>query len=580
MLIRLPSKRSWAAAVVAFALLAGLLYPLWPLWHLGSGATSGSAKADPALVRTAAAEGRAPLAVIVRETTPSSDAAERLVARLGGHVTYELPIIGGFSASIPGGALASLIGSSSVTKVWGDGQINMSSVWRKYAKGSPNTVWQKTIGLLKAQSAYQGNGVTVALLDTGISATPDLGNRVLARVDFTPDHDGYDRFGHGTHMAGIIAGDGTLSGGQWAGVAPNANLVSVKVAGADGSTDVSVVIAAMQWIVYHRSQYKIRVLNLSFGTDSLQSYLIDPMDYAVERVWASGILVVVAAGNRAPDSNQSTINKPGDDPFVLTVGAADLRNTMERNDDRIAAFSSEGPTPDGVAKPDVVAPGITIVSDRAAGTTIDQAFPDARVGAYYFKGTGTSQAAAIVSGIAALMFQANPRLTPDVAKATLMGTTDRNLVGPSGASHGLVDADGAVVASAANSFQYRPANVGLTPGTGLGSLDASRGRFHVRADLNGDGQWQRVDGEVDVLGNSWTGDSWSGNSWSSNAWALYVSSDSGWALSQPWTGNSWSGTSWNGNSWSGNSWLGDSWLGDSWSGDSWSGDSWAGDSWS
>src|SRR5438105_10924950 len=221
------------------------------------------------------------------------------------------------------------------------------------------------------------------------------------------------------------------------------------------------------------------------------------MDYAVERVWASGILVVVAAGNRAPDSNQSTINKPGDDPFVLTVGAADLRNTMERNDDRIAAFSSEGPTPDGVAKPDVVAPGITIVSDRAAGSTIDQAFPEARVGVYYFKGTGTSQAAAIVSGIAALMFQANPRLTPDVAKATLMGTTDRNLVGPSGASHGLVDADGAVVASAANSFQYRPANVGLTPGTGLGSLDASRGRFHVRADLNGDGQWQRVDGEVD-----------------------------------------------------------------------------------
>src|SRR5438132_1677 len=441
MLIRLPSKRSWAAAVVAFALLAGLLYPLWPLWHLGSGATSGPAKADPALVRTAAAEGRAPLAVIIRETTPSSDAAERLVARLGGHVTYELPIIGGFSASIPGGALASLIGSSSVTKVWGDGQINMSSVWRKYAKGSPNTVWQKTIGLPKAQSAYQGNGVTVALLDTGISATPDLGNRVLARVDFTPDHDGYDRFGHGTHMAGIIAGDGTLSGGQWAGVAPNANLVSVKVAGADGSTDVSVVIAAMQWIVYHRSQYKIRVLNLSFGTDSLQSYLIDPMDYAVERVWASGILVVVAAGNRAPDSNQSTINKPGDDPFVLTVGAADLRNTMERNDDRIAAFSSEGPTPDGVAKPDVVAPGITIVSDRAAGTTIDQAFPDARVGAYYFKGTGTSQAAAIVSGIAALMFQANPRLTPDVAKATSMGTTDRNLVGPSGASHGLGDGD-------------------------------------------------------------------------------------------------------------------------------------------
>ena len=280
MAIRTPAKRSWPAIILAVAVLSTLVHPL-------GARSSVLAKIDPQLVQAASARGHAPLSVIVRETVPSSDTAERLVARLGGRVTYELPIIGGFSASIPGRALATVVGSPSVLKVWGDGHIDMNSVWRKYAKGSPNTVWQRTIGLPKAQSAYQGTGVTVALLDTGVIPTPDLGNRILARVDFTPDHDGFDRFGHGTHMAGIIAGDGTLSSGQWAGVAPKANLVSVKIAGADGSTDVSVVIAAMQWVVYHRSQYGIRVLNVSFGTDSLQSYLVDPLDYAVERLRVS-----------------------------------------------------------------------------------------------------------------------------------------------------------------------------------------------------------------------------------------------------------------------------------------------------
>jgi serine protease AprX len=577
MAIRLPSKRSWPAAILAVAVLATVLHP-----SAARSSTSVLAKVDPHVVQAASARGHAPLSVIVRETVPSSETAERLVARLGGRVTYELPIIGGFSASIPGRALVALVGSPSVLKVWGDGHIDMSSVWRKYAKRLPNTVWQRTIGLPKAQSLYQGTGVTVALLDTGVVPTADLGNRVLARVDFTPDHDGYDRLGHGTHMAGIIAGDGTLSSGQWTGVAPRANLVSVKVAGADGSTDVSVVIAAMQWVVYHRAQYGIRVLNVSFGTDSLQSYLVDPLDFAVERVWASGILVVVAAGNRGPISDTiglGTINKPADDPFVLTVGAADLKNTMDKNDDRIADFSSEGPTPDGVAKPDLVAPGITIVSVRDPGSTIDQAFPEAQVGQFYFKGTGTSQATAIVSGVAALMFQANPRLTPDVAKAALVGSSSRKLTGPSGATHGLVDAESAVLTAAWNLYAFRPANVGLTPGTGLGSLDASRGRFHVRADPDGDGQWQRIEGEIDVLGNAWSPDALSGNSWSTNTWAPYVSSDAGWTVSQ-WSGNSWSGTAWNGNSWSGNSWSGNSWSGNSWSGDSWSGDSWTSDSWS
>ena len=136
------------------------------------------------------------------------------------------------------------------------------------------------------------------MLDTGVSQVPDLGNRVVARVDLTPDHDGEDYFGHGTHLAGIVAGSGVESDGRWKGVAPRARIVSVKVAGADGSTDVSVVIAGLQWVASHRSDYNIRVLNLAFGTDGQQTYSLDPLNYAVEQVWFSGVLVVVSAGNR------------------------------------------------------------------------------------------------------------------------------------------------------------------------------------------------------------------------------------------------------------------------------------------
>ncbi|HMC37980.1 MAG TPA: S8 family peptidase [Actinomycetota bacterium] len=543
-----------AAVLVALMVLVGMISPL------RAPSPSGPAKTDPALQQMAAEHPHTLLPVIVRVASPSPDGAERLVERLGGRVTHELPIIGGFSAQVPGSAIPALAKSKDVATIWSDGRVHMASQQGPPGRGAPTDV-QNTVNMRHALELSTGAGVTVALLDTGVSQVSDLGDRVLARIDFTPDHNGYDTYGHGTHMAGIIAGDGTASSGAWAGAAPDANLVSVKVAGADGSTDVSIVIAGMQWIVSHRAQYNIRVLNLSFGTDATQSYVIDPLDYAVERVWQSGILVVVAAGNRGPAVG--TVNKPGDDPFVVTVGAADLHNNHNKNDDAVAAFSSVGPTQDGLAKPYLVAPGIRIVSDRAAGSTIDQLYPKARIGDSYFKGTGTSQAAAILSGIAALMFQANPRLTPDVAKAALLGTTNRDLVGQPGAGDGLVDAYAAVRAAASGAFLARPANVGLRAGTGLGSLEASRGSNHVYADLNGDGVLELVTGEIDVLGNSWSGNSWSGNSWSGNSWSGYVYEAPRWAMVE-WSGNSWSGTSWSGNSWSGNSWSGDSWSGNSW----------------
>ena len=512
------SRRTTLALIVALAVTA-VLGQLPRQTESAPQASVRAPKADPALMQAAAAAPASTLPVIVRESQPGSADAERAVRSLGGTVTRELPIIGGFSAQVPAQSVQDLARSSSVSHLWGDAHIHMSSVsTSSYDTAAPNLVWRAETRVTQlASSIYTGAGVTVALLDTGVAPNADLGNRLVYEASFAPDTDVHDHFGHGTHMAGIIAGDGSMSGGQYAGMAPRANLVSVKVAAPDGSTDVSVVIDGMQWIYANRAQYNIRVMNLSFGTDSTQTYSLDPLDYAVEQLWNSGILVAVAAGNRGPTAG--TITKPGDDPFVVTVGAADTGSSNARSDDTVAPFSSVGPTQDNLAKPDLVAPGISIVSDRCVGCTVDVAHPAARVGDNYFKGTGTSQATAIVSGVGALMFQANPSLSPNMAKAILMNTAS-GLSKQAGSGSGLVDASSAVSAALLGpAYLKPPANQGVSPSTGQGTLEGSRGSMHVYADLNGDGTPEMVTGEIGWNGTAWSGTAWSGTAWSGDAWS-------------------------------------------------------------
>ena len=509
-----------------------------------------------------------PLRLLIHETTPSSHVAEDLVESLGGEVTRPLPLIGGFAATLPDDRLPILVRDPSVAEASADGRVQMAGVGTKRWDGlEPNLAWRKAIRLDEVDG-IDGSGVTVALIDTGVGHVADLGDRVVARVDFTPGGNGDDAYGHGTHLAGVIAGDGSTSLGKWRGVAPGANLVSVKVAGPDGSTDVSVVIAALQWVVVHQAEYGIKVLNLAFGTDSVQPYALDPLNAAVERAWAAGIAVVVSAGNRGPSAR--TINKPGDDPYVITVGAVDVNGTIERRDDEVAPFSSRGRTPDGFEKPDLVAPGTTIVATRDAGSTIDALHPEAVLDGSYFKGTGTSQAGAIVSGVAALLYQKNPSLRPNTVKSILMGSTFRASQYRSGGGSGLLDAASAV--QSVNSGEW--ANAGLTRSAGLGSLEGSRGRFHVHADLDGDGHLDRVKGEQDVLGapwdsTSWSSTSWSSTSWSSTSWSSLISENSAWS-STSWSSTSWSGMYWNAAAWSSTSWSSTSWSSTSWSSTTWS----------
>src|SRR5438876_3202792 len=274
-----------------------------------------------------------------------------------------------------------------------------------------------------------GRGVTVAILDSGVAADADLiepENRILTSVNFADQRLASDPGGHGTHIAGIVAGNGSRSGGEFVGIAPQANVVDVRVLGSTGSGRISSVIRGIEWVLAHRAVYNIRVINLSFGAPAHLSYRLDPMSAAVEIAWRRGLVVVAASGTGGP--RRDTVVTPGIDPYVITVGATDDRGTLGRGDDLLAWFSAWG-SADSNAKPDLVAPGRRIVSIRVPGSALDTLFPDrivvAQNGATYFRLTGTSMATAVVSGAAALLLQRRPTLTPDQVKALLVGTTQQ-----------------------------------------------------------------------------------------------------------------------------------------------------------
>jgi serine protease AprX len=387
-------------------------------------------------------------------------------------------------------------------------------------------------------SGNTGRGVTVAVVDTGVSPVGDLAGKVVGGFDFSGEGDfTHDSYGHGTFVAGVIAGTGAASGGAVQGVAPGANLVSLKVAGADGSSDVVRVLGAMGWAIAHRDAYNIRVLNLSLGTTGTQSWRVDPLDYAVEQAWRAGIVVTVSAGNSGP--NPGSISKPGDDPLVITVGATDDQTTISRGDDTVAGFSSVGPTSAGVAKPDLVAPGAHVVSVRAPGSTIDGAYPTARVGDTYFRGSGTSFAAPQAAGAAALLLATQPASTPDQVKAQLTaGAAAGPVSDPARVGAGALDVAGALAATDAGS-----ANQGVGGSDGSGTLAGSTGTTCAPGASSA-----CVPDSSGTASNVWTSNVWTSKLWDSNVWTSNV-----------WTSNVWTSNVWTSNVWTSNVWTSNAW---------------------
>jgi serine protease AprX len=553
--LRLPPVRL-AVIGIAAMLAVSLLTP--PALDAGRTAPHGPVAVVDAELQHATGSVR----VVVQAVDGAAASIPRAIARAGGHVTLALPIVNGAAATVPAKAIAQLASTDGIRSISLDRPVTVQGGGTSTSSDSVYDDVVRADDVWRAGST--GSGVTVALLDTGIADVGDLAGRVLPITDdvtgavtacenLSGEAGCADSYGHGTFIAGLIAGSGAASNGEHTGVAPGANLVSIRVAGRDGSSDVSNVIAGIQWAVSFRDRYRIKVLNLSLGTDGTQTYRTDPLDYAVEKAWSSGIVVVVAASNRGPGPR--TISKPGDDPFVVTVGAIDDRGTPGLGDDELPNFSSRGPTAaDGLAKPDVVAPGAHMVSLRAPGSAIDTQFPSGIDGAYR-KGSGTSMATGVVSGAVALMLQANPTMAPDRVKYALTSTARRDASSdPSAVGAGVIDAY-----SAAFNAPTGVANQGLARSNGLGSLDLSRGSVRVvLAD-----PWNTI------LSGSLTAQLLLWNP------ILYTT--------VPWTGASWYGSSWYGSSWYGSSWYGSSWYGSSWYGSSWygqpEGSSWYGSSW-
>ena len=470
------------------------------------------------------------------------------------------------------------------------------------------------------KSGATGAGIGVALLDTGVAPVNGLtsgnayGGPDLSTTAGVDGMYGMDAYGHGTFLGGIIAGrddsvapgsEGSVSSssGSFMGVAPDASLVSVKVGGPDGSVDPSQVIAALDWVAAHHADpgVNIRVVNLSYGTSSTQSYLVDPLAAAVERVWKSGVVVAVAAGNDG--QQESLLNDPAIDPYVIAVGA----NGTYGSDGKsfyVTSFTNSGNTGRHV---DLVAPGSSIVSLRDPGSYVDVFNPQGMLPVAnsdrFFRGSGTSEATAVVSGVVALLLQKFPTLTPDQVKNILMASASPLY----GATAGMVGA-GSLNASAADTLAaaviQAPGN-GVPPGptgtplrnlpdhggaqtypqsSGSGSLDATRGGATVAINgqaVTGDNTVFGVplDGEPTSLdaasfgGGSWTGRAWSGRAWSGRAW-----SGQAWQ-GDDWSGRAWSGDTWDGRAWSGRAWSSDQWSSATWSSTDWSGRAWSGNNW-
>ena len=662
--------------------------------------------------------------IVERAAGSAPGQAESAVANLHGSPGRNLAIINSFSARVPESELGRLRLAPGVESVVPDAPVQMlSSVYEPTSDfGSVyNAQLRSGVGELH-EAGLTGKGVTVALIDTGI--VPVDGLRTAGKIIYGPDLSfesqaanlrNLDTYGHGTHMAGIIAGrdDAAVAPytnpAHFAGVAPDARILSLKIGDARGATDASTMIAAIDWVVTHRNDngMNVRVMNLSFGTDSSQYYVQDPISHAVENAWAKGIAVVAAAGNSG--NGTSGLDNPARDPFVIAVGSVsyaaatnsgkqlqvrgkcistlndavadwtpivlnecatwnsnqrwnvqadgsvlhknsgkcidvsnaaiangtsvilytcnggtnqkwtgtfaktsqlkssasgrclDLRegltapgsriqiwdcyvnNDNQRfvfplGDDEVSSFSQGG---DGGRNPDVLAPGTSIAGLRAPGSYVDMNYTS-MAGTRFFRGSGTSQAAAFVSGLVALQYERSPNATPDAIKAELKRLAVP-LTNPDPRLHGSGTLDAAKLLTFG--FPTAPAQP-FNKALGYGNsnpLQLSRGSMQLSMDN------VVLSGEKDIFGRPFdaraiasaraTGSTWSGGNWNGSTWSGSTWSGSTWSGST-WSGSTWSGSRWTTHLFSANVWSGSRWTGSTWSGSTWSGSRWTGSTWS
>jgi serine protease AprX len=382
-----------------------------------------------------------------------------------------------------------------------DAALNISSLSNAFNQAVRATdVWNTA-------PYVQGAGMTVAVVDSGSFKTAAIGSRLIGEVNFnTTEHNANDQYGHGTFVTGILADDGAVSGGKYFGIAPKVNVLGLRVSDDQGMSTESDVVSALQWVYDNKAAYNIKVVNLSLNSAVMQSYHTSPLDAAVEILWFNGIVVVVAAGN----NGTAALYPPANDPFVITAGAVKDNGTVALTDDIVASFSAYGTDEAGQVKPDLVAPGVSLIGYLPDNSTltIAQQHPEARVDNNYFRMSGTSMSAPIVSGAAALLLQDEPNLTPDQVKYRLKATANKAWAGYNATTAGAGYLD---IYAAVNGTTTQSANTGLTASQLLwtGSDPVNWGSVQWGSVQWGSVQWGSV---------QWGSVQWGSVQWGSDYW--------------------------------------------------------------
>jgi serine protease AprX len=515
----------WGSGKRRTALLTTLALML--MVPLGAGALPNPAQpakfeafVAPNLLSGARAHAGDTFAVIV-QGKGGSQAAKAVadVMGLSKKAVKDLRSIEGVAVELTGGQILALAVDKRVTAITSDARVRLSAV------PTSNEKWPHVTGVSKYWATGTNPGApaaTIAIVDSGIEASrPEFGDRVIANVNLTTlsGNSAGDGRGHGTFVAGIAAGN--ITGRS--GAAPTAKVVSLDVMDDQGMARTSDVIAAADWILAHKAQYGIRVANFSLHSSVANSFRYDPLDKAVERLWFNNVVVVTAAGNYGIATGPSGVPfAPGNDPFVITVGASDTGRSVSVNDDVAAPWSAYGYTLDGFAKPDLSAPGRFMVGPVPTTSTLYSERPDHIVAPGYIELSGTSFAAPIVSGVAALILGKHPEWTPDQVKGALMaGAKNMPQAAPLSEGVGEVNAQRSVeMASPPNPNLALNTFIVSDPITGARVFDAASWASKAKSDAS----WAAA---------SWAAASWAAASWSSASWA-----------SESWSAASWASASW------------------------------------
>ncbi len=490
----------------------------------GNGNKTKGAYVPAALLARAAANPNQMFHVIVqgdKRVVASSDVAASVTAG-NGQLKRALRSIDGVSATISGANLAKLANAAHIVAITPDARMGTASDWQDSQGWTASTGIAPLWGTLAGASSVPA----IAIIDSGVDPTKigDFGSRLVASVNLsslTPDATGDDE-GHGTMVAGVAAGASTT----FPGAAPGAPIVSIRTSDQYGQSLSSDVIAACDWVLAHKDQYDIRVVNLSLVESGVSSFRFNPLDKAVESLWLNGIVVTAAAGNYGTGTAVDTGYAPGNDPFVITVGALDQNGTALPANDTLAPWSAFGDTADGFLKPELSAPGRYIVAPVPASSYLKQMEPSRVVAPGYMWMSGTSFAAPMAAGAAAQLLALHPDWTPDQVK-------------------------GALMVSAAS----LPAIAGF--GGGVGEIDAAAAAG-VSSPPNPD---ENLDSFVvsDSTGAHFDGD----------AWATYVATASEWSASE-WSASEWSASEWSASEWSASEWSASEWSASEWSASEWS----------